>query len=74
MSTGSLGTSSIQLRISASFCRVARPNASEKGKNATDGNVPVPDDTPALIEDGTASCSSRPLWIPMIAKTSASTT
>ena len=56
------------------FSRATQPNTSEKGRNSIQVIVPAPEETPALIEDGTASCNSWLAWIPTIARTSPSTT
>jgi hypothetical protein len=63
-----LGTSSTARRRTAPtrrkpdrftpLSRATQPNTSEKGRNSTQVIVPAPEDTPALIEDGTASCNN----------------
>ena len=40
--------------------RPSQPSARANGRNSTQDAVPAPDDTPARIVEGTASCSSRP--------------
>jgi hypothetical protein len=40
--------------------RPSQPSARTNGGNSTHDVVPAPDDTPARMVEGTASCNSRP--------------